>query len=338
MKPFLVDVPVRVNIWIRPECQKRQFEVLKKARPSVMFLISDGGRNEKEWDDIHKNREMIDNGIDWECTVYRLYEEKNNGLYSMSRKASELVWSNVDRCIFLEDDYVPSISYFSFCAELLEKYKDDLRIHAICGMNHSGIWENANSDYIFTKSGSIWGMAFWKRSVENRDYNFEYANDPYVMKLLRYHTKKNVGYYEQLEGYAKDSLYGGHMAGGEFFHALDVFSQSKMLIVPKCNMISNIGCTEDSAHASTYKLLPRGVRKCFNMKTYEIDREIKHPKYVIDDVYYDEYVLKSMAVGHPFIAFGRKIESIFLRLKYKGISGLIQKVKQKIKKRKRIET
>lgn len=30
MKPYLVDVPVRVNIWIRPECQRKQFEIIKK--------------------------------------------------------------------------------------------------------------------------------------------------------------------------------------------------------------------------------------------------------------------------------------------------------------------
>ena len=86
LKPFLVDVPVRVNIWIRPTCQIRQFEILKQARPSIMFLISDGGRNEKEWEAIHKNREIFDTQIDWECTIYKLYEEKNNGLYTMSRK------------------------------------------------------------------------------------------------------------------------------------------------------------------------------------------------------------------------------------------------------------
>ena len=61
LKPFLVDVPVRVNIWIRPECQRAQFEVLRQARPSTMFLISDGGRNPQEWEAINKNRELFDN-------------------------------------------------------------------------------------------------------------------------------------------------------------------------------------------------------------------------------------------------------------------------------------
>lgn len=38
MKPYLVDVPVKINIWIRPECQKRQFEIIKQARPSILFV------------------------------------------------------------------------------------------------------------------------------------------------------------------------------------------------------------------------------------------------------------------------------------------------------------
>ena len=43
-----------------------------------------------------------------------------------------------DRGIVLEDDDVVSDSFFYFCEELLEKYKDDERINMICGMNHLG--------------------------------------------------------------------------------------------------------------------------------------------------------------------------------------------------------
>ena len=38
----------------------------------------------------------------------------------MARKGARFIWSKVDRCILLEDDQVPSVSYFSYCAELLE--------------------------------------------------------------------------------------------------------------------------------------------------------------------------------------------------------------------------
>ena len=118
MKKFLVDVPVKINVWTRKDCQKKQWDVIKKARPSILFIQSDGGRTEKEWETIYENRKMIDDGIDWECTVYKLYEDHNNGIYSMGEKVASFVWSKVDRAIFLEDDDIPSISFFKFCSEL----------------------------------------------------------------------------------------------------------------------------------------------------------------------------------------------------------------------------
>ena len=191
MKPFLVDVPVRVNIWIRPECQRAQFEVLKKARPSIIFLQSDGGRNPKEMEAIYQNRKIFDTEIDWDCTVYKIYENENKGLYAMGKKVADFIWERVDRCIFLEDDYIPSICFFQYCAELLEKYKDDLRIDCICGMNHLGKSVNVTSDYFFSRQGSIWGTATWKRAVQMRDTEFSYGDDPYVMQLLKQRTKRN---------------------------------------------------------------------------------------------------------------------------------------------------
>ena len=166
MKPFLVDVPVKINIWVRPDCQKRQFEVIKKARPSILFIQSDGGRNDDEWKSINQNRKMYDEEIDWDCTVYKLYEGTNQGMYTMMLKIQELVWSKVDRCIFLEDDIIPCQSFFRFCAEMFEKYKNDPRVFAICGMNHLGIHTECSSDYFFSRYGSIWGIGYWRRSYE----------------------------------------------------------------------------------------------------------------------------------------------------------------------------
>lgn len=337
MKPWLVDVPVRVNVWIRPACQKAQFEVLRQARPSVMFLISDGGRNEKEWAAIRENRAMFDTCIDWECTVYKLYEEQNNGLYAMGRKGSALIWSKVDRCIFLEDDYIPAVSYFRFCAELLEMYKDDERVEAICGMNHCGTWDCGQSDYFFSEVGSIWGQAYWKRCYENRDPEHKYGQDPYVMRTLKSYVKDVPGYYEALEGYAKNPNHENHPAGGEFFHKFEIFGQHKLYIIPKHNLISNIGATADGAHASELRLLPRGLRQVFHMKTYEMEFPLKHLNYLIPDVDYVKRLNRIRGVGHPFVQLGRRIEGMFLTIRYKGLSGITRKIKNRLARKKTIE-
>lgn len=331
MKPYLVDVPVKTNIWIRPECQRKQFVIIKQARPSILFLISDGGRNEKEWDAIYQNRKMYDEEVDWECTIYKLYEDKNNGMYSLSSKMREFIWSKVDRCIFLEDDFVPSISYFRFCAELLERYKDDERINVICGMNHLGVCENVSSDYFFSRQGSIWGIATWKRTSE-RYNDFEYGKDEYVMKLLKERTKHNKSVWNDIKGYIKQDTYGGHVAGDEFFVGFGAFGQNQLQIIPKKNMISNIGCTEDSAHADNIKKLPHAIRRVFNMPTYEIDFPIKHAKYVIPDVDYQKKRNKILARSGLLRIFSRKIERVALILLYGDIEKIIKKIRRKLTK------
>lgn len=308
MKPFLVDVPVKVTIWIRPECQRRQFEVLKEARPSILFIQSDGGRNDEEWAAIYENRKLFDEGIDWDCTVYKVYEDHNNGLYAMIKKMREVIWKHVDRCISLEDDILPSVSFFKYCAELLEYYKDDLRIDCICGMNHLGISENVNSDYFFSRQGSIWGTATWKRSVEMRDDEFSFKNDPYIVDLLKQRTKRNPTFKRKMLGYTTNSTYDGHVAGSEFFHSFAMYAHNQLQIIPKVNLVSNIGCTGDSAHADSIQNLPKGVRRMFNMETYEMEFPLKHAKFVIPDVEYEKKRNRILGYNTPLVSFYRKIE------------------------------
>ena len=333
LKPFLVDIPVRVNIWIRPECQRAQFEVLKAARPSIMFLISDGGRNEKEWAAIRQNREIFEKEIDWECTVYKIYEEENQGLYTMGRKGAQLIWSKVDRCIFLEDDQVPSVSYFKYCAELLERYKDDTRIVSICSMNYAGVWDKTDKDYFFAERGPIWGQATWKRSYEQRDLELNYSKDLYVMELLKKKIGKDKSYLKTVIGYANNPKHGGHIPGGEFLNRLLVYSQNQLYIVPKYNMMCNIGCTENGTHASEYKLLPKAIKGIFNMKTYEYEFPLKHPDYIIADPDYKALEEKVLCRNRPVRGFFRKIEIMWLSLRHKGLSGILKKVKKKKSKK-----
>lgn len=328
-KSWLVDVPVKVNIWIRPECQRKQFEVIKQARPSILFVISDGGRNEDEWHKILNNRKIYDTEIDWDCKVYKIYEHSNQGMYAMERKTQELVWSKVDRCIFLEDDILPSISYFRFCAELLEKYKDDLRVNRICGMNHMGVSENVSSDYFFSRQGSIWGCAVWKRTWLQY-YDFSYGQDTYIMKCLKQRTRHNKVFWKRLNGYANGALYDGHIAGDEFFFELSMYAQNQLSIIPKFNLISNIGCTGDAAHARELKKLPRGIRKVFNMKTYEIDFPLKEAKYVIPDVEYERKRNRIMGYNYPLVFGVRKVESFLLMLRYGKWKKAVIKVKNSL--------
>lgn len=319
-KPYLVDVPVKINIWIREECQKAQFDVLRQARPSILFITSDGGRNEKEWEIIRKHRAMFDEEIDWTCTVYNLYMEENKGLYGMGKYRSELIWNAVDRCIMLEDDILPAVSFFRFCAETLERYKDDPRVECVCGMNHLGVWEDASADYFFSRQGSIWGYAIWKRSIQTRG-DFGYGQDPYTMNLLKQRTRHNPIFYKKLEAYAKQDTYEGHVAATEFWNEFNMYAQNAVQIIPRKNMICNIGCGKNATHTKVGKYASSSLRNLFHMETYELEGPVRHPKYVIPDIAYEKKRNATLGYNDPWASFKQRCERVFLRLKHEGIFG-----------------
>ena len=315
MKEYLVDVPVAAQIWIRPEAQRKQFEILKQARPSTLLVISDGGRNEEEQRLIQISRTMFETEIDWDCTVYSFYSDVNLGTYGCIKKMHEFVWSHVDRCIFLEDDILPSVSFFRYCAELLEKYKDDPRIYAICGMNHEGISEPVTSDYFFSRYGSIWGHAFWKRTYEQY-YDYAFRDDPYTLSLIEESAAKTIpAHRKQIRSVAETGRYDGHEPGGEFFMNFMIYGQHQMLIIPKKNMITNIGADASAAHAADLNNLPKGIRRVFNMERYELEFPLKHPKYVFPDTRYEAVRNRIMGFGHPLVTLYRNGESVYRNIK-----------------------
>lgn len=320
-KDYLVDVPVKTNIWCRPECQRTQFEILKKARPSVLFVISDGGRNEKEQRVIEEHRRMFDEEIDWNCTIYKNYEDNNTGMYNTGMRTHKLIWNNVDRCILMEDDTLPSISFFRFCSELLERYKDDKRISCICGSNIDGVSRHVTSDYFFSRQGGIWGIALWKRTFE--EFNLNYKNDSYILNTLQYAMSDNKTMKNRLIGYSKYDEYEGHIPGPEFYLSFLCYAQNQLQIIPKYNMISNVGCQVNSAHAGSIETLPRGIRRVFNMKRYEYNFPLKAPEYVVADLDYEKRRNRVLAFNHPMIRKFRRLESLFLNIKH-GNLGIIK--------------
>lgn len=296
MKPWLVDVPVRVNIWIRPEQQKKQWEVIKQARPSILFIKSDGGRNEEEWNAIKQNRALIDNGVDWECEVHKMYENENLGLYASSFKMSAYIWERVDRCIFLEDDHIPSVSYFRFCAELLEKYKDDQRIEAVCGFNNVNTWDAGGSDYFFSRRGSIWGIATWRRNSINWDIS-SLPNNDYYTRYGNMLMAKDPDIVRRVKGYKEDPFYENHTPGAEFWHRFNVHYLHRLYIVVANNMITCEGATDNSTHSCSYEKLPDYLKPLFNSRRYELSFPIKHPSFIVCD---EEYAIlhgKSLGEG-----------------------------------------
>lgn len=293
MQRWKTNVPVYLNFFNRPDTFKYVFEAVREAKPRILFLACDGARENRS-DDLDNTRkcQAIAEEVDWDCQIYKNYSDQNLGCGM--RMYSGITWAfeYVDRLIILEDDCVPSQDFFRLCEELLEKYKDDNRIHMINAMNHLGVYKDTPNSYFFGP-GCCWGWATWKRAWDNMDFYLNFMDDTYSMRCVerKYPFYRNA----RREGQERlDKLKSGQkLTSWTFQSGMALALQSQMAIVPKSNLITNIGLTADSVHAvNNLKKLDHKTRAYFNAETFPVEFPLKHPHYVIEDWNYYDLVQK----------------------------------------------
>ncbi len=328
-QPAKIDVAVLILFFNRPDHLEKVFEQVKIAKPSRLFLYQDGARGEKDLLGIDACRKIVsDENIDWQCDVKRHYCEKNQGCDPSEYLSQKWAFSMADKCIVLEDDDVPSQSFFPFCKEMLDKYENDERISMICGFNEDEITSDCDDSYFFTSIFSIWGWASWRRVINKWEGDYAFLNNAQAMKHLRLLVKQR--------NYRKDFIqmcYEHKASGKEFYESIfwaSMLLNSGLAIMPHKNLINNLGFSDDSTHfAGSIKTTPKAYRKIFTMKRYELDFPLRYPKYIIDNIAYKERLYKTNAWGHPWIKICRSFEELGLNIKY----GNFDIIKKAIRKR-----
>ena len=280
---------------------------------------------------IEACREIVaEEEIDWECEVHRNYQEKNLGCMTAGFTAHRWAFSLADKCIVLEDDVVPTVSFFPFCKEMLDRYEHDERITMITGYNMDEITKEMPYDYFFTSAFSIWGWASWSRVVNQWDEQYSFLDDAYNLRQLE-NLVKARGIKSDFIRTCQLHRESGVPQFETTFWAAMLFN-SGLAVMPAKNLISNVAATNESAHYSEFKTLPSGVRRMFTMKSYELDFPLRHPRYVIEDVTYKERMYRYNAWGHPWVKIGRSLEELWLNLRYGNFSHIKQSVARGIRK------
>ena len=297
------EVPVLLIFFCRDEVLRQVFECVKRVKPTKLYLYQDGPRNESDMRGIEACRHIVSQ-IDWDCEVHKYYQEKNVGCDPSEYIAQKWMFEKEERGIVLEDDDVVSDSFFYFCEELLERYKDDERINMICGMNHLGHYDKPGTSYIFTKTVSITSWASWKRVIDTWDPNYSFIDDEYQ----KYCLKNLLGkYYDRVIRTWKMQKESGK-AHYEGILGSNMYLNNRLNIVPTCNLVKNIGLTPDATHTkNTINTMPRGLRCIFFAPIYELDFPLKHPKTVTEDIGYEK-LIRAIVSPNSIITFLRKIE------------------------------
>lgn len=160
------NTPVLLLLFNRPKHTQMVLNQLRLIRPAVLYIHCDGPRKDKprEEEEVQAVRNCL-SGIDWPCEIKTLFRTENAGLRDGVFGAINWFFTEVEKGIILEDDCVPDISFFQYCAELLDYYEKEEKVMHIGGSNlGEHLTSHCEDSYVFSKFTFVWGWASWRRA------------------------------------------------------------------------------------------------------------------------------------------------------------------------------
>ena len=281
---FCLEMPVLFLIFNRIETAKLVFEGIKKSKPPRLYVSSDGPRNSVDGEDIKvsKLREYVLDNIDWDCEVYTLFNETNKGCKIAVSNAVNWFFQSEEMGIILEDDCLPSESFFQYCQDLLYKYQHDERIYLITGYNKQNQWKTYQNDYFFSNLGGIWGWASWRRAWAHYDVNLTDIGDFIKQDGFKNSLGAELGNLKHkmiFNSVKRDNVDTWAMQWGYARH-----KNNALTCIPSKSLIRNIGFGEDATHTFGDNL--DGVIE------HEISFPLKINHFVVSDEGYDDLLFK----------------------------------------------
>lgn len=286
--------PVLLVAFNRYDTAIQVFEKIRKYQPTQFFFACDGPRKEKgdaEVNKINQVRSLVDK-VDWDCEIKTLFRDVNVGCGLGVSGAITWFFEHVERGIILEDDCVPDVSFFSYCTELLNKYEHDDKITHVNGNNFAcRKFVKSDADYHFIYYPQVWGWATWRRAWNKYKYRISSESIPNLKEGYFHLNWSEKDIKNQIRKWINS---GGKIDTWDYqWQAINLIERN-LAIIPKKNLIKNLGFTKDSTHSGQ-----QGVG--FVRKTLKSDLEIAkigsplvHPKEVTVDRFANDWFKQLM--------------------------------------------
>jgi GR25 family glycosyltransferase involved in LPS biosynthesis len=303
-----LNTAVLFLIFNRLETTKLVFEEIRKAKPPRLYLAADGPRSQKNREEMKTNevRKFVISNIDWDCEVKTLFRDENLGCKLAVSSAIDWFFENEEMGIILEDDCLPSQSFFWFCEELLLKYKYDMRIWHIGGV--STLEENnlkSDTSYYFSKLNFIWGWATWSSRWEKYDINVSkldnFQRNNYIENITNDKLLQNFWLNNFL------SVSNQIIDTWDYQWYFTIWTQGGISINPVINLIKNIGFGVDATHTTDVD------NKLSKMKFQEINLNLIHPDIIMPNIVYDKSSAKYLFELNQFNYFKHSVKRFILK-------------------------
>lgn len=305
--PCPLNTAVLFLVFNRLDTTRDVFQAIRKAKPPRLYIAADGARSGRigEADKVNAVRGYILDNIDWECQVITLFRDDNLGCKYAVSSAISWFFENEEQGIILEDDCLPSQSFFWFCEELLNIYKNDLRVWHISGDNFQKGVLRGESSYYFSKFNHIWGWATWATRWQAYDVeisSFQYFEHDNKFRNI-VNDKKEKRYWMKIF----QDVMKGKIDTWDYQWTYTMWCNQGLSVLPNVNLISNIGFGSAATHTmdleSQHSKIPR----------LDLNFPLIHPTFVVREVEADEFTAEKIFSGASI--FMKVLNKIFNKLK-----------------------
>lgn len=265
-----MTTPLLLLVFNRPDHTQKLIEALTLVKPKQIFIVADGPRKQVagEAERCAEVRKMMNN-LPWECSVTTLFREENLGCAQSVGRGISWFFEQVEEGIILEDDCIPHPSFFTFCTELLERYRDDNSVVHIGGCNFQNGKKRGPADYYFSIYNHIWGWATWRKNWQHFEYDINPEGNTEMKAYVRSRTIWN---YMQRQF---ELVMDGTLSSWGFRWTYACWKQRGLSIVPNVNLVKNIGFGEGATHTTSTNT-PQA-----SLQLNSIKSPLTHPKKLV---------------------------------------------------------
>ena len=270
----MIQSPVALFAYNKPDTTKKILKSLNKVKLSKIYLVLDFPPDSQHKDAYLQTRKLFED-FRHNAKIVKIFAQEHMGLYKRWHSGLESIFNIEEKLIIIEDDTLPSKSFFRFCDELLEKYENDASISQINGYNYRSK-VNIKESYYFSTISELWGWATW------RDRWFEYNNDDFE----RWDQLKNdINYRENFINETEHDYYfkifeDAHrdiINSWEYNWVFSLKLYNLICIFPQKSLVKNLGFGHIGATHTHQKLKYLSLTR---NKKYDIKFPLIHPKKV----------------------------------------------------------
>jgi hypothetical protein len=299
--------PILLIIFNRLDTTQSVFQAIREARPSQLFIAADGPRTDKEGEaeKCETVRKYVLENIDWNCEVKTLFQDDNLGCGPGPVTAISWFFSHVEEGIILEDDCLPHPDFWAYCRELLDKYRENEHIAVISGNNFQKGKKYGTASCYFSKYGTTWGWATWRRVWKGYQFDLNLLDKDKVWQKIdvTFKAKAERNHWKAVF----ESVIESNRDIWDYQFLFHIWCNDMFAVVPNVNLVKNIGFGEDATH------------------TFDPDSEaafietdaifpIKHPKQIRVSDKADSYIFSHYFDKRSSLNFLEKIKVACVRI------------------------